>query len=114
MAEGPSYGAGAGDVCSPGMLSQTTNVKTAACVERAPEVQEQIERLDREVSRALNLRDRMADRLTSVMREAPPSNQVAPPHSMPETQVATALYRLGSLLSDANDSIESMLSRIEL
>lgn len=90
------------------------NDKLTGCAARAPQVVEQVQRLDKAVGRIAEVRSNIEERLSSVLRPSTPIGGEPGKEKAQVVPLAGELERLTEQINGITLSMENMLSRVEL
>ena len=86
----------------------------SACAKRTPQVSEQVQRLEKAIARMSEVRSSIEDRLSAILQSATPTAGEPDKNKIHVVPLAGELERLTEQINTVSNSMESMLSRIEL
>jgi len=86
----------------------------AKCAARTPQVSEQVQRLEKAITRMAEVRSSMEERLTAILQPATPTGGEPGKDKARVVPLAGELERLTEQINCITNNMENMLSRVEL
>jgi len=90
------------------------NKTQSDCAARTPQVSEQVQRLEKAITRMAEVRSIMEERLTAILQPATPTGVEPGKDKACVVPLAGELERLTGQINVIVNSMENMLSRVEL
>ena len=85
-----------------------------ACAARTPQVSGQVQRLEKAIVRMAEVRSQVEDRISAILMPASPCGTEPGKDKPQAVPLAQELERLTELVNGLSNSMENMLSRVEL